>query len=176
MAISLSAGRFGWECQIPLRSWSSVCKTDASGVHTVLCSEDGGIDLTSPASPAQLAAVEDLIAHEATTFDAVFTELRRYYDRVRPKYLAFFARLPAPFAVDAEAVMPGSPDATTFGALFDLRTVAVQPSSRDGISFITYLFSAEWEVEHGIGAVAHRREVITIGYGSDLMLWSPPDE
>ncbi len=176
MTISLSAGRFGWECELALPSWSALCRSHASQVHALLYFDDGAAEARAPVRPAQVAALDDLVAHEAATFEAVFDELRRYYDRVRPKYLAFFARQPAHHAVDADVILPASPDAETFGRLFDLRTVAVQPSSRDGVSFITYLFSSEWEVEHGIGVVAHRREVVTIGGGSDLMFWSPPDE
>ena len=175
MAISLLAGRFGWECEISLPSWSSLCKADSSQVHAVLLPENGMVDSTSPVRPAQIAAIEDLVAHESATFEAVFAELRRYYDRVRPKYLRFFARLPADLAVDTNAVMPAAPGRAAFGALFDLRAVAVQPSCTDAISFITYLFSSDWEVEHGIGVVAHRRDVLTVGYGSDLIHWSPPE-
>jgi hypothetical protein len=126
-------------------------------------------------SAAQLRAVDDLVTHEEATFIGVLHALREHYDRVRPGYLRFFARLRGAYAVDPEVVMPASPDDTSFARLFELETIAVQPGAVDGLAYVHFYFSTEWEREHGIGVAVHGRRVLEVGYGSDLLQSSDYD-
>ena len=162
VTLEFSRGEFGWYCDLSLPSWAPFRKSGAELSAFVVNGAE------SP-TPDQLAALEDLVLREKDVFDSAFSALRAYYDKMRPKYLPFLARC----EMDVDVVMPPAPDDATFASLYDFQSIVVQDESKNGRAFLSFLMPCEWEVEHGIGIVAHGTDIVDIDYISHVTQWSP---
>lgn len=167
MTIQLSPTRFGWEAKLTLPSWTPL-SNDRTTTRLLLRTDKYEVP-AGPPSPAHLRAAEDLLENERAAFDSVVSGLRSYYDDIRPKYQAWFNRVPRADELDFASFMPAGPSSQALCAMFDLECIFIGPGSLGDICCALYLFRCTWEEEHGIGVAAHRRRILDVAYGSDLI-------
>ena len=145
-------------------SWCAFLDDDSGNVAAgfLLEDDDRGHAPDASVTPAQVEALDRVATFEAELFATVFAALRRYYDRVRPKYVEFASRYPD-FMGDVGASMSSDPDAATFARLHRFQGIFVHPTVWNGIAYVGFSFSATWEPEHGVGVMVHDRRVVEVG-------------
>jgi hypothetical protein len=168
MNLSLTPTPFGWEAFLTLPSWKPVCRGRPNARILMRSAE---IDVSGKTSPsrAQLRTVEDLLEHEGEVFESVLVALRGYYAETRTRSLRAFSGKRGADTVESPTLMPESLDDQVLCSTVDLNAVFVGPGSRDGVCYALFLFSCDWEPEHGVGIATHGRQVLESQYASDLI-------
>jgi hypothetical protein len=159
-----------WTCEIALPAWRSFLHARTTDrVDVVLLLDEDHPD-ASP-SEAQLATIAHIVAVQDEIRLAVEGAMRKYYDDVRPKYVAFALRAPN-FMGDIATNMPENPDPSTFAHLHELDGVFVHPIVAGDLAYVGFSFRATWDPEHGVGVMTHDRRTVDVG-GADtaLLTW-----
>jgi hypothetical protein len=150
-----------WVAQLALAAWHPITQGDS--VHAEFLSEEPSSE--RPPTPPQLHSLAQLVANQGALYALTLEAIRAYYDRMRPKYVAFALKDPT-FMGDPNVNMPESPDDSHLAKLHHLQVVYVHDVSLTELAYVGLLFSAEWEPEHGVGVLLHGDRVVETG-GAD---------
>ena len=113
----------------------------------------------------QQAAYFHLVEHTSDVIASLTSRLKKYYKRMRPRYLAFLGS-------KAAKLMPEVNEADELLRLIDLLHIYIHVDSEKGASYVGFHFDCTWEREHGLGFIMLRNKVIEVE-GADISFsWS----
>ncbi|WP_417209881.1 DUF6985 domain-containing protein [Antarctobacter sp.] len=153
--------RFFWQSKINLPAWSEFTKATA----TVLTFAPEGRD-DAPLSAEELALVQWVSGHYAMQKPTILAAVLEAYPEVRRHYFEDYD------LEENEEDLPSIPTAEGLAQVIMLTDVFVPQISKDGVPYVGYQFSCEWDKEHGLGILMHGSRIVEIG-GADtaFTLW-----
>lgn len=129
---------WAWVCKIVPAGWKKYLGKKPSWVELAFNPE--GAEESVPPTAIQIASAEHALTSDKLV-DAVTTAIReRHAEQIGKRRL--------------EDVV-------------ELQEVFVQPVEHDGVAFVGFGFSAEWDREHGLGVLTHGTRVLDLG-GADV--------
>ncbi len=111
-------------------------------------------------SDAQRDALSYQLDHGPEISAAVFSAVRKHYQKVRPAYLKYLG-------AEGERLMPEMTDNDDLRKLIELVHVHVHPSTTSGYGYVGLQFGCSWDREHGLGVMMYRDQVVEVG-GADV--------
>jgi hypothetical protein len=129
---------WAWVCKIVPIGWKKYLGKKLTPVELAFNPE--GADEDVPPTSIQIASAE-VAAKDEALVEAVSSAIRARYAREIGK--------------------------RRLEAVIELQEMFVQPIERDGVAFVGFGFSAEWDREHGLGVLTHGTRVLEIG-GADV--------
>lgn len=151
--------------------WDSDCWT---GGEVDLVSGCAGLTIFPPEdlpslmpTEAQRATMAYHLEHGDVIQSAVLAALWPHYKSLRPRYASFLGH-------EADKLMPAVHAPSDLLALVDLRQVYLHPWTKEGASFVGFLFGCTWDQEHGLGVILAGDRVIEIGGADISFCFQPP--
>ena len=161
-----------WTTEVDLPSWADHLPPRTGGRVRIAFSPESASESVRP-TKTQLATVERLRDEQAELLEAVSLAIRKHYESVRPRYLKYSVEHPGFFS-NFQKQMPAAPDDKAFARLHQLQQINVHTAAKSRVAYCGLEFHATWDVEHGLGVVVHRTEVLRVS-GADAAIteWMP---
>jgi hypothetical protein len=111
---------------------------------------------TFPPAPDQLRAYRFLKDNQQAIADAILKMIFRSYPKFRETY-----------GTDPEeGGMPVVKTAEQLKNFVGPSTIHVLPVSKSGVTYVGFEFGCDWDEEHGLGVMTHKKRVVEVG-GAD---------
>jgi hypothetical protein len=139
-------------------STNSSRKSTGKARLRVLTADDARVDPTVE----QQRAWQELVANQEAVRDAMLRAIVKEYSRFRkenadelddPMMAEVYGDLPKRISKEDE-----------LRKLIGLSSVYIHPAAKGGVAYVGYGFGCEWEDEHGLGVMTHRRRVLGAGH------------
>jgi hypothetical protein len=128
--------------------------------------------------PAQVAAIEDLLANDEAITARVLGRVLEQYPRLRREYNAMIAdeiddevdeatlAVERRLGISSLRLLPAIRDRSGLREVLGLGTVHVLTVEKGGRAYLGFELGCEWDDEHGAGVMIHGRRVVDLG-GAD---------
>jgi len=147
-----------WEGKMVLKTWAAfgctVTGPADKGVPLSVAPPGDGDEAVPPAAE-QVAALEDLQKHEEAVTAAVLEGIFQQYPAMRDAN--------ASWSQKRGVHLPEIKKPAEMKDLICLLSVHVLNVAKDGVAYVGFGFSCEWDDEHGLGVLMHGKRVIEVG-------------
>lgn len=172
---TLTRGEFHWEGVAKLPAWAGFqsrrgayasrgSKKGDGSVRISVAVED--IALHTP-TPEQMAAFQYVLDQQQAIRDVTLSTVYRSYSSHREEYADDYD-IDDPR--ELERVLPTLSAASELNRVIGLSTIHVSPVNLAGMAYIGLEFGCNWEEEHGLGVLLHKRRMVTVGHADVCFL------
>ena len=142
----------------PYNSSNSSRKGAGKARLQVLTFDDARVEPTV----GQQRAWQELVANQDAVRDTMLRAIVKEYVRFRR---ANADELDDPMMAEVYGDLPKRIIKTDeLRKLIGLSSVYIHPAAKGGVAYVGYGFGCEWEDEHGLGVMTHRRRVLGVGH------------
>lgn len=170
----LVRGEFHWEGVAKLSAWAGF--QSRRGAYASRGSKKGSSVRVSVAvedpvrhtpAPEQVAAFEHLLDQQQAVRDTVLGRVYRSYSSHRAGYADDYD-IDDPR--ELERVLPTLSAASELNRVIGLSTVHLSPVSLREVAYVGLEFGCNWDEEHGLGVLLHKRRVVAVGHADVCFL------
>ncbi len=160
---SMKWDEYFWVGNIRLPSWAGFQSRGGDyGGSSSSKPSDGTVSLSveteemAEPSPAQIAAMNYLLGHEAEIFAAISQAIVDEFPQIKADFGDWYTET-------TEKQLPDVKVANDLKKLIGVSIVHIQSDEERGESYIGFEFGCDWEEEHGLGVKTHHGRVIEVG-------------